>query len=277
MNGITLNGVHSSTIPVTWKTDKRAILPTPKVYSQAAPETDSEYDFSEYNDEDRQHYFDRVFEGTLAVQASDMTELNILQTKLARWMFGGWKTLEFDDMPGTLWTAKIENPEQISYELGMVGTASVFFRVKPFSKWFVNSMSGGIPIDSNVPIDSNIPIDLQLDTTINFTSGNHTYSVNNLGDCPAKAIITITGTFTTLTIGIGSNTYTYTGNIQPGDTLVIDCVEQMVKKNGINAMPNVSGNRFELTPGINDLKINTNGSGQAKVLFDFNFIYMAVI
>lgn len=277
MNGISLNGIHSSTIPVTWKTNKRSIMPTPKTYSQGAPDVDSEYDFSEFNDDNRQHYFDRIFEGTLTVVARDMTKLNILQTKLARWLFGGWKTLEFDDMPGTLWTAKVENPEQVSYELGKVGSASVFFRAKPFSKWFVNSMSGGIPIDSNVLIDSDIPIDLELDSTINFTAGNHIYEVNNLGDCPSKPVITITGTFTTLTIGISSNTYTYTGNIQSGDTLVVDCVDQMVKKNGINVMPNVSGYRFELSPGLNDLTINTNGSGLAKVLFDFNFVYMAVI
>ncbi len=277
MNGISLNGIHSSTIPVTWKTNKRAIVPTPKTYSQAAPESDSEYDFSEFNDDGRQHYFDRTFEGTITLVARDMTKLNILQTKLARWLFGGWKTLEFDDMPGTLWTVKVENPEQVNYELGMVGSAVVFFRVKPFAKWFLNSLSGGVPIDSKVLLESDIPIDLVLDDTINFTAGNHTYEVNNLGDCPTKPVITITGAFTTLTIGIGSNTYTYTGNIQQGDTLVVDCVEQMVKKNGVNVMPNVSGYHFELSPGINALKINTNGTGQAKVLFDYKFIYMAVI
>lgn len=278
MNGISLNGIHSSTIPATWKTNKRAIVPTPKVYSQGAPEMDSEYDFSEFNDDGRQHYYDRIFEGTITLVARDMTKLNILQTKLARWMFGGWKTLEFDDMPGTLWTAKVENPEQVNYELGMLGSAVVFFRVKPFSKWFLNSMSGGIPLESKIPLDSDTPIDLELDTTINFTQGNHTYTVKNLGDCPAKPIITITNAaFSTLTIGIGSNTYTYTGNMQPADTLVIDCEKQMVMKNGVNAMPSVSGYRFELAPGVNDLIINTNGFGQAQVLFDYKFIYMAVI
>lgn len=277
MNGITINGVYSSTIPVTWKTSKRPIMPTPKTYSQAAPEADSEYDFSEFNEDERLHYFDRVFEGTITAVGRNMTTLNILLTKVARWMFGGWKTLEFDDMPGTIWTAKIENPDQISFELGKVGIATVYFRVKPFSKWFLNSMSGGIPLDSNVLIDSDIPIDLELNTVFTFVAGNQTFIVDNMGDWYTSPVISITGTFTQLTIGVGTKLYTYTGDIQAGDTLNIDCKNQMVTKNNLNAMLNISGDHFEFSPGTNILSINSNGPGRASVLFDYNFINMAVI
>jgi phage-related protein len=264
-------------MPVTWKTSKRPFMPNPKTYSQAAPEDDSEYDFSEYNNDQRLHYFDRVFEGTITIVEKNMTQLNMLLTKVARWMFGGWKTLEFDDMPGTIWTAKIENFDQISFELGRVGIATVYFRVKPFSKWFLNSDSGGVPLDSNVFLDSNVKLDLDFNPTYSFESGNQTFEIENLGDWFTYPTILITGAFTELSIGINSKLYTYTGSIDIGDTLIIDCQNQMATKNGQNAMTGISGDRFELSPGINELSINSNGIGQATVTFDFKFINMAVI
>ncbi len=275
--GITLNGIHSSTIPVTWKTSKRPIMPTPKTYSQAAPEDDSEYDFSEYNMDQRLHYYDRVFEGTITAVSRNMTELNLLLTKVARWLFGSWKTLEFDDMPGTIWTAKIENPDQISYEFGKIGTATVYFRVKPFSRWFLNSSSGGVPIDSKVLINSEINLDLDFNPTYEFTAGSQLFTVDNLGDWYSAPSITITGVFTQLSIGIGSKFYIYSGNIQEGDTLVIDCKDHMATINGLNAMSSISGDRFEFEPGTNTLFITSDGTGQATVTFDYNFINMAVI
>jgi phage-related protein len=252
-------------------------MPAVKTYTQDAPESDSDYDFSEYNDSGRLHYYDRVFEGTLTAVGGNMTQLHMTMTKLAQWLFGGWKTLEFDDMPGTLWTAKVENPDQVSFDLGRIGTASIYFRVKPFSKWFLNSMSGGIPLDSKILLQTGIPLDLNLSNVFNFVAGNQTFTLSNLGDYYTQPKITVTGSFSQFTIGIGAKTYTYSASATTGDVLVIDCQTQIITKNGVNAMKNVTGNPFELAPGENVITINSNGTGQASVLFDYNFINMAVI
>lgn len=277
MNGILLNGTHSSTIPATWKTTSRPIMPSPKIYRQDAPEQDSDYDFSNYNEDKILHYQDRVFEGTLTIVSSSIIQRNIALSKLAKWLFGSWKTLEFDDMPGTLWTARVENQEQISYELGRVGIATVYFRVKPFSNWFLNSCSGGIPLDSNVLLDSSIPLGLDLTSTYNFVSGNQTFTIDNFGDWYTEPIITVTGTFSQITIGIDEKVYTYEDSIQSGDTLVINCKNNIITKNGINTMTYASGDRFIFAPGENELIVNSDGTGTIQVLFDYKFINMAVI
>lgn len=252
-------------------------MPTAKTYSQETPESDSEYDFSEYNADGRLHYYDRVFEGTLSVVGRNMSQVHILMTKLARWLFGGWKTLEFDDMPGTIWTVKIENPDQVSFELNQIGTATVYFRAKPFSKWFLNSMSGGIPLNSKVLFDTDIPLDINLNNTFDFTAGNQTFTINNVGDWYTRPKITVTGSFSQITIKLGLKGYTYSALVIPGDSLVFDCQNQMVTKNGLNVMKNVIGEPFEFSPGANILTINANGTGKVLVLFDYNFINMAVI
>ena len=253
-------------------------MPEPKTYYESLPDTDSDFDFSEFNEDGRQHYNDRVFEGTLSVVGRDMQEIHILLTKIGRWLFGGSKTLEFDDMPGTVWTAKVENTEQVSYELARIGTASVYFRVKPFSKWFLDSAAGGVPLDTDkIDIDSEIPIDLDLNPTYTFTQGSQSVIVNNLGDWYTTPVLTITGSFTKLTIASGTKQYTYTGSIQTGDTLIIDCEKPMATKNGQNVMPFLSGNGLVFAPGSNELTITSDGTGQVTVTFDFKFINVAVI
>jgi phage-related protein len=253
-------------------------MPEAKTSYESLPDSDSDYDFSEFNEDGRLHYNDRVFEGTISVVGKNMTEIHNLLTKVARWLFGGWKTLEFDDMPGTVWTAKVENTEVIGYELSRIGTASVYFRVKPFSKWFLDSAAGGVPLDTDkIDIDSGIPIDLDLNPTYPFAQGSQSITINNLGDWYTNPILTVTGNFTQLTFAVGDKQYTYSGSIQTGDTLIIDCEKPMATKNGLNIMPLLSGTGLEFSPGSNELSITSDGTGQVTVTFDFKFINGAVI
>ncbi|EPR12360.1 phage distal tail protein [Ruminiclostridium papyrosolvens] len=278
MYGISINGVHSSTIPVVWKTTQRPFMPEAKTYYESLSDSDSDFDFSEFNEDGRQHYNDRVFEGTISVVGRNMSEIHLLLTKVARWLFGGWKTLEFDDMPGTVWTAKVENTNQINYELSRIGVASVYFRVKPFSKWFLDSAAGGVPLDTDkIDIESDIPIDLDLNPTYTFSQGSQQITINNFGDWYTTPILSITGTFTKLTLASGTKQFVYNGTIQTGDILIIDCEKTLATKNGQNVMPLLSGTGLEFVPGNNELTITSDGTGEVTVTFDFKFLNGAVI
>jgi phage-related protein len=277
LNGIKFGGVHSSTIPITWKTNKRPFMPEPKTYYQTTSTRDSDYDFSEFNEDNRLHYNDRIFEGTISVKAKNMSEVHVLLTKVAKWLFGGWKDLEFDDMSGTIWTAKVENVENVSYELSKVGVATVYFRVKPFSRWFINSSIGGIPLSYKIPLSSKLPINLSFNPEINFINGTQQFTIKNYGDWYTSPVITVTGDFTQLTVSVDNKYYSFNGNIQEGDVLVLDCDKKMALKNGLNAMPYVSGNGFNFASGSNILTVISNGIGKLKIGFDFKFINMAVI
>lgn len=273
--GITFKGVHSNSIPVIWKSISRPFLPLPKIYTDAAPEADGEYDFSEFNEDGRLHYNDRVFEGIITTAARHMTELQVILTKVARWLVGGWGSLIFDDMPDTIWMAKIENVSQIGYELGKVGSAAVYFRVKPFSNWYYNSNSGAIELDSPVSLYNGLPLDFENNNTFNFTN-NTVLNINNLGDWYTKPVIEVTGSFGYIEIR-AKKTIRYNGGCQSGQIIKIDCLKSIIEKDGVNDSINSIGDFFELDPGDNSLTILSDGNGQITFNFEYQFINGAVI
>lgn len=273
--GIKFKGIHSNTIPAVWKTIRRPILPTPKTYSVSLPEVDSEYDFSEFNEDGRLHYNDRVIEGTLTVVATGMYSLQKALTKLAKWLIGGWGELEFDDMPGTVWTARIENVEQVQYELGKAGIATVYFRTKPFSKLTLDSETGGILLNSSTPIEANLPLELNINQSYNFSNGT-ILKYENYGDWYTKPIFTLAGTYSYVEFQCNGKTFRYNGGSTSGQTVVIDCIKFITTKNGVNDSVKTVGNYFEFVPGLNEIKILTNGTGQVSIKSDFNFIYGVV-
>ena len=273
--GITFKGIHSNSIPAIWKSISRPFLPSPKIYTDSAPEADSEYDFSEFNEDGRLHYHDRVFEGIITVTAKHMTELQVILTKVARWLVGGWGQLVFDDMPDTMWTAKIENVSQVGYELRKIGSATVYFRVKPFSNWHYNSNSGEVELDSPVSLYNSLPLDFENNNTFDFTN-NTVLSINNLGDWYTKPVIEITGTFGYIEIR-AKKTIRYNGGCQLGKVIKIDCLKSIIEKDGVNNSINSTGDFFELDPGVNNLTIISDGNGQIKFNFEYQFINGAVI
>jgi len=273
--GVKFKGIHSNTIPAVWRTIKRPILPTAKTYTVSLPEADSEYDFSEFNEDGRLHYNDRVIEGTLTVVSNGMYGLQKALTRLAKWLIGGWGELEFDDMPGAVWIAKIENVEQVQYELGKAGIATVYFRTKPFSKLILDDESGGILLNSSIPIEADLPLDLNINQYYSFENGT-TIEYENFGDWYTKPIFTITGTYGYIELQCNGKTFRYTGGSTSGQTVIIDCSKFITTKNNINDSINTIGDYFEFTPGINEIRITTNGTGQISIKSDFNFIYGVV-
>lgn len=273
--GIKFKGIHSDTIPAVWKTIRRPILPTPKTYSVSLPEADSEYDFSEFNEDGRLHYNDRVIEGTLTVVSTGMYGLQKTLTRLAKWLIGGCGELEFDDMPGTVWTAKIENVEQVQYELGKAGIATVYFRTKPFSKLTLDSETGGILLNSSTPIEANLPLELNINQSYNFSNGT-ILKYENYGDWYTKPIFTLAGTYGYVEFQCNGKTFRYNGGSASGQTVIIDCNKYITTKNGVNDSIKTVGNYFEFVPGTNEIKILTNGTGQISIKTNFNYIYGVV-
>lgn len=252
-------------------------MPTPKTYIENPPEADGTYDFSEVNEDNRLHYEDRVFEGTISTVTKDIKSLQRQLTLIARWLIGGYGELEFDDMPNTVWIAKVENPEQVAYELSRIGIATVYFRVQPFSNWMFNSTFSGVPLAYPLQLTTPIQLDYSGNLyTYNFTADT-TITVNNIGDWYTKSGITITGTFGYVEFQYSGKTLRYFGECAPGDTITIDCKTFMIQKNGSDDSINSIGNTFEFIPGDNEVRIISDGTGQAAFTFDFHFINGAVM
>lgn len=250
-------------------------MPTPKTYTVSLPEADSEYDFSEYNEDGRLHYNDRVIEGTLTVVANGMYGLQKALTRLAKWLIGGWGELEFDDMPGTVWTARIENVEQVQYELGKAGIATVYFRTKPFSKLVLDNESGGILLNSNIPIEADLPLDININQSYSFSNGT-VLEYENFGDWYTKPVFTIIGTYGYIELQCNGKIFRYNGGSSSGQTVVIDCEKYITTKNGTNDSINTIGDYFEFVPGTNKITILTDGTGEITIRTDFNYIYGVV-
>lgn len=87
----------------------------------------------------------------------------------------------------------------------------------------------------------------------------------------SKFKILITGSFSTLSIAINGKTLSYTDDVD-GETIVIDNIDMTVKKDGANALGNLSGDIdsfLKLIPGDNLVTITKIG-GACSALFDFS-------
>jgi hypothetical protein len=277
--GIRFKNIHSDSIPAVWKTVKRPFLPTPKISTFNLPEADSEIDLSEYNDDNRLHYEDRIFEGVISCTDKDLFLMQLKINKLSSWLIGGWGELEFDDMRGTIWTAKVENADISAYELGRIGTATVYFRVKPFPKWEINSQTGQILLNSDVLLNSNIPLDTVFSDTYNFDDST-SITLKNWGNWYTKTIVEIRGTFTTITFTMNGKSFTYARSSISTDVIAIKPELLVVTRGGLQDNPYSSGDfkTFELIPSSNNtMVITSNGAGEVKFIHDYYFVNMAVI
>lgn len=272
---VKFRGVHVNSLDAVWKTGKMQIIPTPKTSAIEVPEADSQYDYSEVNEDSRLHYQDRIFDGTLTVKGKGMHNLSIALNKLAIWLMGGWGELEIDYLPGIIWTAKIENLEGVQADLNRIGSTHIYFRVKPFGKLCFNSQSGGIPLNSNIPIESSLRIDDDLKNIFNFVNSS-SLQVYNYGNWHTKPIISIIGTFSSIQITCNGKIITYTASCSTSDLIIIDCAKLTATKNSVPDDIHLYGDCFEFKPGVNNVSITSNGTGKIGFLFDYYFIWSVI-
>jgi len=133
MYGITFCGQHTSDLDVLWQTQSRPILPAPKLFLESAPSVDGSFDLSTFNPDGRMHYEDRLHEGIITIIGADLPGMQSKLSKVAQWLQGDYCDLVYDDMPNTVWAARVENVSIAMYELQKVGKATVVFRTRPFS------------------------------------------------------------------------------------------------------------------------------------------------
>ena len=191
--GFKYNGIHSNDMSIVWHTDNRPFMPLEKSITEDIAEIDGIIDYSEINIDKRSHYNNRIFSGTISVtKCNTLQELHIQLSKIANWLMCGYRNLIFDDMAETVWTAKVENADNVMYLLSKIGKAVLNFNVKPFSRYLLDSNSE-LLLDSETILDSNIPLD---GFDYNYSvAGTQAITIKNYGDWYTKPIITIEGIY----------------------------------------------------------------------------------
>ncbi|MBO5408890.1 MAG: phage tail family protein [Clostridia bacterium] len=276
MDGFTFNGRHTNEFSSYWKTNTRPFLPTRKTVIENLPERDGEYDFSEVNIDGRAHYENRAFSGVLTVKASDMNDLHYRFTEIANWLCAGYCDLIFDDMPTTVWTAKVENIEQVTYELRRLGRIQLTFTVKPFSRYLYNRPSEPIILDSNTVLDT--PFALDGEDYQHSVNGEQNILVRNYGDWYSAPSITATGNWGYLEIKCSdSKKIRYYGGCSDGDVVSFDFENNQVLKNGIPDNTKSLGHYWDFTPGENLITVLTDGTANLDIFMEFYFKYGAVM
>lgn len=275
MNGFTFRGHHSDEFDAFWKTESRPFLPIVKTVTENLTECDGDYDFSNVNIDSRQHYENRAFSGMLTVKADNLKELHLKFSKIANWLEGGYGDLIFDDMPETVWSAKIENVEQVTYELRRLGKIRLVFTVKPFSRFLYRSTEPVI-LDSNIILDTALALDGE---TYRFeVSGDSGICVRNYGDWYTAPIVTVSGEFSYLEIkAFDEKKIRYFGGCGSDDTIGFDFSKNQIMKNGVLDNLNSLGHYWDFVPGANQLEILTDGIADLTFFMEFYFKYGAVI
>lgn len=268
MLGFTFNKRHSAEFNACWRSTGRPLVPDLKGAYESLPGRDGSYDFSAISG--RPHYEDRAISGELTVSGKDMPELQKKLSAVAAWLMHGWSKLIFDDMPDTVWHAKLEKLEPPTYSFGKSGTLGIYFRASPFSstRW----RTADITLGDDISVCSAAPLKISADYAFNI-SGSEQISINNRGTWYTAPLLTVTGEFSKLILTNNGSTVTYSGDISQGESLVIDFDMQTAFKDGLPANNSLYGICWELKPGDNAISVNVAGNARLQFDMDFKNIY----
>ena len=148
---------------------------------------------------------------------------------------------------------------------GRKAVLSVTYKAEPFSELIFDALDGPC-LDTEIPLDTEQPIEQDEYLTLN---GSGTYkNVPNVGDIHVKPIITVTGATSPFTIGNNGKNITvkHTGDI------VIDCEKEIAYSGNTSLMTDISGDFFELVPGL-DNTITVTGGGVVQINYTPKFLY----
>lgn len=268
-NGFTFNGRHTNYFEgVTVKTKDRPIFSSVKEQTYSAAEMDGEYDFSEVSG--HEYFNPRTFVIEFHVSAENLRLLQKKLTALSKW-FRGRGELIFDDIPLVKWNVRIF--DSVSYmpeHGGHTAMLSVTYKAMPFSELVFDLLEGPV-LDSDIELDSDFPLD-GGEQYFTF-SGAGTYKhVPNVGDAHVKPVITVTGAVNPFKISINGAELT----VKRSGDFVIDGVKEQVYSGNTSLMQYVSGDFFELAPGIdNTMTVSANTTVQISYvplfLYDGDF------
>lgn len=269
--GFTYNGKHSiRDMHIVHRAHTRPVAQHKEVIENLNC-VDGSYDYSDYLG--RYYYNDKVLEMDISIKASNPVELNREVSKIVKWLNCGYSELIFDDMPNTVWDAKVSNIGAITEELQRCGKSTIQYRCKPFNRSVFSS--SGILLDDSIALDTDVPIGLGGDCSRSLANGINTMTINNYGDVPTAPIIRVRGSITSLSITDGTHTLAYTTPISSSYDLVIDCVNMICMYNNADTTSMSSGDFVELAPGENTLTITVAGTGTITVTFPYRYFYGA--
>lgn len=263
-NGFEFNGKNTTDFKrVTVRTKDRPVFPQVKEFTENVNETDGEYDFTDVSG--HEYFNTRKFQIDFNIGADSTEELNKKLTAISRW-FKGKGTLIFNDTPCVKWNVRvIDDVSYMPENSGKKAVLSVTYKAKPFSELIFDALNGPC-LDTDISLDTEIPIGQDEYLTLN---GNGTYkNIPNIGDVHVKPIITVTGAKSPFTISNNGKSITvkYTGDI------VIDCEKEIVYSENTSLMTDISGDFFELVPGL-DNTITVTGGGVVQINYTPKFLY----
>lgn len=272
--GFIYKGRHSDEFGIVARTKSRPILPDQKRHEVDAPNIDGNYDFSASNADGRIYYEDRIIEVEISFLARDIYRLQEKVSQIAVWLAGSGD-LSFDDLPTTVWKAKVV--QQLDFAPILSGRATsitVYFKCRA---WSENEFDTKGPIlNSRIPVNSDVPLDLSLDYTFDLKQGANTIRFDNLGSWYIRPVFEIEATSSVTNIALKCNsesqyTLQYTGG---GKRINIDCLKQRITVNDVPAIDKVTGKFPEFPPGENAVTIQVgSGSGSLFIRFKPLFVY----
>ena len=268
-NGFTFKDIHSSEYGVTVRTKARPIIPAKKSYTVSLPYRDGDYDFSAANEQEREHYANRIFQLSLTVTADNLGELQSKIGKLSKWLTGSGDMI-FDDIPLVIWRGKIT--DEIIYmpeHGGRSATIEVSFSAEPFGKNIFGAE--GPRLGDPVPLGSDIPLSMEEFYTCTISGSGKTNFIN-FGDRPASPVFLLEGVNGTVTMSVGDKSLSFTAS----GNVTVDFKKQLVKCG--NAAVRITGDFFEFPEGKSELTITHSGGGSLTVtaMFEPEYMYTAV-
>lgn len=259
--GFSFKGIHSSRFGITVMTKSRSLIPEVKQYSYSALAADGSYDFTETNCRHRAAFANRSFQVVMQVCAENIIRLQERVNGICSWLIGTGELI-FDDIPSSVWTARVANSIGFAPEkCGSKAVLNVVFEAEPFAKAQFDTVTGPRLSDA-LCIDSNLALELESDFVFEAKKGSKSYSFDilNIGTWYAAPKIIVKSDFSNITV-IGAECSGKKLEIAGGftDEIIIDSEKCVVSDGDGNSLVKyTSGEFFELAPGINTLTVTAD-------------------
>lgn len=233
------------------------ILPVAKTYTMAALDNDNDYDFSNYNNDNRPHYDERVMELEIYINGSNYEDLQRNLQTVAKFLFdavNGYVDLVFSNNPNIVWQVKLQNYSNATTLLYKIQRATLIFKCKAFpigaTETFTQTITASQPITINVK-----------------------------GDMPVRPIIKFEGTSDLLRIK-KNDEYIEVSGIQNA-MVIFNFENRTIIKRTTNEQnivdeyitENWNGNFYELAAGDNIVDIETNGNGTLTIEYNPKYLF----
>lgn len=247
MLGFKFQNQHCSEFGVCMKSKNRPILPQPKIVTEEALGRDGLYDFSTANPRGRILYKNREISVDCSFIADSYTDLRQKVRAIALWLSSGEGDLIFDDEPGYVYKATVNNRLDLTQQFKR-GFFTIVFNCRPFAY-----------------------VDRGRAPTVFPVTGNYNSCMMPNEGTYVRPFIRVTGSFNHFKIETHYQALSFNA---PGEgTLEIDCEKMTAVYNTANALSLISGSFIEFMPGNNEFYISGDNLS-ASVLINFKYLYL---